>query len=53
MTLDEVYEDNPMISRRRAVVELERHDADVSEFFEELGRHEEYSSRDVLNWLGY
>jgi hypothetical protein len=33
--------------------ELERHDANWTDFVSEVGEHADYSAREVLGWLGY
>lgn len=42
------------ISKRRAVQELRKHGVTCSgEFFNDMGDHEEYEAKKVLEWLGY
>jgi len=53
MSLDEVFTENPPISRFLAIKTIRQHGSDVQEFFEEMGEKPEYFSRDVLEWLGY
>jgi len=49
----EVADENPTISRCEAVRELEKHAAELEEFFAECGDKQEYKALDVLHWLGY
>lgn len=53
VTAEEVFEENPTISRKQAVKCVESHSCDVDAFFYEMGDQNEYSSRSVLEWLGY
>lgn len=53
MSLDEIVEQNPTISRAEAIKELESHCADMQEFFDECGDKKEYKALAVLEWLGY
>ncbi len=44
------------ITEQRALQEIKNHgcpDSELSHFYEELGKHEEYDAQAVLNWLGY
>ena len=41
------------ISKERAMSELVKHNASLSEFIVDNGEHEEYDAQDVLAWLGY
>ena len=44
------------ITRKRAIVELQRHGVPASEwpiFYREMGCARTYSASDVLVWLGY
>lgn len=42
-----------MISRERALDEVRRHGALVSEFLADCGDCQSYRARAVLQWLGY
>ena len=45
-----------VITRKRAIVELQRHGVPASEwpdFYREVGYARTYSAGDVLAWLGY
>jgi len=53
MTFDEVFEENPNISRTAALREVRKHNIEESEFLAEMGDKSYYSSRSVLEWLGY
>jgi hypothetical protein len=53
MSLDEVFEENPTITKSQAVRCVREHSVDINDFFSELGDLPEYSSRSVLEWLGY
>lgn len=53
MTLEEVFENNPTISRKQAVKCVESHSCDVDAFLYEMGDEVEYSSKSVLEYLGY
>lgn len=53
MTYDDALEENPTISRKRAIVECEKHSASPQEMLAELGDYEEYEAALVLRWLGY
>lgn len=44
------------ITKVRAIAELKKHgmiQADIAEFFRDLGDNATYSATAVLNWLGY
>ena len=41
------------VTRCEALIEIEIHGIDPSEFLEEMGDHETYAGADVLAWLGY
>ena len=42
------------ITRERALLELAKHNCeDIEQFFEDLGKLEEYNAQKVLEWLGY
>ncbi|WP_446438743.1 hypothetical protein [Pseudomonas sp. 910_23] len=41
------------VTKAQALRELRTHEVNIAEFFEDLGDKEEYSSEDVLGWLGY
>lgn len=41
------------VSRSEALAELKAHDADLEEFFADVGNKEEYTGQEVLDWLGY
>lgn len=53
MTLEEVFEDNPTISRKQAVKCVESHSCDVDAFLYEMGDQLTYSSKELLEYLGY
>ncbi|AZC49524.1 hypothetical protein C4K35_1931 [Pseudomonas chlororaphis subsp. piscium] len=42
-----------VVTKAEALRELRGHSVDIAEFFEDLGDKEEYSSEEVLGWLGY
>jgi len=45
------------LDQDRALQELARHgltsNADITEFFVDMGEHSEYDAQEVLRWLGY
>lgn len=41
------------ITRAEAIAEIKEHNADLMEFFEEVGDKPEYTGEEVLGWLGY
>lgn len=41
------------ISKARALVEIDRHGADRSEFLADCGDRATYRAQSVLDWLGY
>ena len=45
--------DGIIITQKRALKELSDHNADVNDFFEELGIKPDYLATDVLTHLGY
>lgn len=53
MTAEEVFEENPTISRKQAVKCVESHSCDVDAFLYEMGDQPTYESRSVLEYLGY
>lgn len=54
MSLDEVFNENPHISKASALRCLREHNCeDLDEFFQTLGDNDEYSSKEVLEFLGY
>lgn len=54
MSLDEVFTDNPPITRAQALRCLREHNCDdLDQFFAELGNTDTYSSKEVLEFLGY
>jgi hypothetical protein len=42
-----------VITKARAIREIEKHGAYVQEFLAECGEHDEYQAQSVLTWLGY
>lgn len=53
MTAEEVFEENPIISRKQAVKCVESHSCDVDAFLYEMGDQLTYSSKELLEYLGY
>lgn len=53
MSLDEIFRDEPVVSRAEAIAEVNKHGLPVSEFLSEMGDEEEYNGAEVLGWLGY
>lgn len=53
MTLDEVFTDEPLVSREQAMREVTRHGLDWHEFTSECGDLDWYNGTEVLGWLGY
>lgn len=49
MTLDEALE----VTRAEALHEIRKHFGNVDEFLQDCGERAEYTSRTVLEWLGY
>lgn len=41
------------IPREHAIIEIEKHNADVNEFFKEVGYKDNYKGGEILTWLGY
>lgn len=42
-----------IISRQRAISFVKDHGVILDEFFAEVGDKEEYTGKEVLDWLGY
>jgi len=42
-----------VVSRKEAFREIKKHNLQVSDFIEEVGDKEEYTGKEVLDWLGY
>lgn len=54
MSLDEVFTEDPQVSRSSAIRCIREHGiSDIDEFLAEMGDVPEYSSKSVLEWLGY
>lgn len=53
LTYEEAVEENPEISRDKAMLECRKHNVSFAELAGELGDHQTYQARDVLIWLGY
>lgn len=51
MDYDEAIE--VVVSRTEARREIEKHCCSWSEFLAEVGNREEYTGKEVLDWLGY
>lgn len=53
--MDSYYEsaEGEVITRKRAIREVENHGCDVAEFLADCGDHETYDAQTVLRWLGY
>jgi len=51
MSYDDAIE--ATVTRREAMREIKAHGLDPQDFFDEVGRKEEYIGLDVLSWLGY
>jgi hypothetical protein len=51
MSYDDAIES--VVTRREAIAEIKAHGLDPQDFFDEVGRKEEYIGLDVLSWLGY
>ena len=41
------------MSNNDAIAEIRAHSLDPTDFFEEVGKKDEYLGIDVLSWLGY
>jgi len=55
MSLDEVFNENPHVSKQAALRCIREHGCEdqLEEFFAILGDNDEYSSKEVLEFLGY
>ena len=53
MSIDEVYLNDPTVSRAEALAEIESNGYSQEEFFEDMGDKNNYSSLDVCQWMGY
>lgn len=53
MSLEEVFSENPAVTRKEAISEYRQHGLDEAELVDDLGDKEEYSGADVLLALGY
>lgn len=53
MSLEEALQEGIKVSRSEAIAEIEDHGLPIEDFFAEVGDKPEYSTREVLNWLGY
>jgi hypothetical protein len=53
MTYDEAISEDPIITRKEAQLECQKHSVPFVELVVELGDRPEYSAKDVLQWLGY
>jgi hypothetical protein len=51
MSYDDAIE--AVVTKREAIAEIKDHGLDPQDFFDEVGRKEEYTGLDVLSWLGY
>ena len=50
MSFDDAIE--AVVTKREAIAEIKAHGLDPQEFFDEVGRKEDYIGLDVLSWLG-
>ena len=41
------------VTKREAIAEIKAHGLDPQDFFDEVGKKEEYIGLEVLSWLGY
>lgn len=53
MTFDQIYDEEPTVTRGQARHEIARHGLNWSDFTAECGDSDQYNGADVLNWLGY
>lgn len=53
MTLEQALENNNWISQKQALQEVRLHEGDVLDFLQEVGEKKEYTTQEVLFWLGY
>ena len=53
MSIEQVFDEEPTVSRAEARHEIARHGLDWQDFTAECGDSVEYNGADVLGWLGY
>ncbi len=51
MSYDDAIE--AIVTKQDAIAEIRAHSLDPADFFEEVGKKDEYLGIDVLSWLGY
>ena len=51
MSYDDAIE--ATVTKGEAIAEIKAHGLDPADFFEEVGKKDEYLGIDVLSWLGY
>lgn len=51
MSYDDAIE--ATVTKREAIAEIKAHGLDPQDFFDEVGKKEEYIGLEVLSWLGY
>jgi hypothetical protein len=51
MSYDDAIE--ATVTKGEAIAEIKAHGLDPADFFEEIGKKDEYLGIDVLSWLGY
>lgn len=53
MNIEQVFEEEPEVSRSEARHEIARHGMNWDDFTAECGDSDRYNGADVLGWLGY
>ncbi|MFL1449240.1 hypothetical protein ACI77O_12665 [Pseudomonas tritici] len=53
LTYEDALDENPVISRDKAIRECELHSISFDALVAELGDHQTYMARELLIWLGY
>lgn len=53
MTFEDAMHGDFDVTKAEAMAEVKRHQLDAFDLFNELGDHDTYKARAVLEWLGY
>lgn len=53
MSFEDAMDADLDVTKTEAMEEVKRHKLDAFDLFNELGDHETYKARAVLEWLGY